>query len=124
MTCWSSVELVAGEAEIDLLALLVERHALQPEGDGAVLDIGEGLRVVDFELDLAVRRRGVLVEQLAHALGIDAVGRDRVAEPGRVVEPQRDRLVDLGRASAACRATACRAARRSGRARGREARRR
>ena len=77
-----------GEAEIDLLALLVERHALQAERDGAVLDIGEGLRVVDLEPDLAVRRRDILVEQLAHALGIDAVGRHLVAEPGRIIEAQ------------------------------------
>ena len=85
-----------GEAEINLLALAVERHALQPERDRAVLDIRERLRVVGFETDLAVRRRDILVEQLAHALGVDAVGRNLVAEPVRIIEAQGDRLVDLG----------------------------
>ncbi len=85
-----------GQPEIDLLALHVERHALQPEGDGAVLDIGEGQGIVDFEADLAVSRCDVLIEQLAHPLRINAVGGDLVGEPGRIIEPQRDRLVDRG----------------------------
>ena len=84
-----------GEAEIDLLALFIERRALQPEGDGAVLDVRESLRVVDLEADLAVRRRDILIEQLAHPLGIDPVGRNLVAETGGIVKAQRDRLVDL-----------------------------
>ena len=96
MTCWSSVELVAGETEIDLVALAVERHRLEPERDRAVLDIGERLRVVGFEPDLAVRRGDVLVEQLAHPRGVDAIGGDLVAEPVRIIEAQGDRLVDLG----------------------------
>ena len=67
-----------GEAKIDLLAFRIERHPLKPECDRAVLDIGEGLRVVDFEPDLAAGCGDILVEQLADALGIDAVGRDLV----------------------------------------------
>jgi hypothetical protein len=85
----------AREAKEHLLALLVERHGLQAKRDGAVLDIGEGLRVVNFEAQFAMRRRDVFVEQFAHALGVDAVGRRRVAEPGRIVEAQGDRLVDM-----------------------------
>ncbi len=42
------------QAEIDVLALAVERHRLQPERYGAVFDIGKGLRVIAFEADLAV----------------------------------------------------------------------
>ena len=86
----------AGEAEIDRLALVVERHGLQPIGDGAVLGVGKRLRIVDFEPQLAFGGGDILVEQLAHALGIDAIGRRAVAEPVRVIEAQRDRLLDLG----------------------------
>ena len=84
----------AGEAKEYLLTLLVERHGLQAERDGTVLDIGEGLRVVGFEAQFATRRRDILVEQFAHTLGVDAVGRRRVAEAGRIIEAQCDRLVD------------------------------
>ena len=85
-----------GEAEIDLLAALIERHALQPERDGAVLDIRERQRVETSRRILPLRRRDILLEHLAHALRIDAVGRDLVAEPGRIIEAQGDRLVDPG----------------------------
>ena len=85
-----------GETEIDLLASDIERHSLQPERDGAVLGIRERQRVVDFEADLAVGRCDILIEQFAHALRIDAVGRDFVGEAVRIIEPQRDRLFDPG----------------------------
>ena len=84
-----------GEAEINLVALAVERHRLQAEGDRLVLDIGKRLGVEDFEAELAVRRGDVLLEQFAHALGIDAVGRDLVAETVGIVKAQGNRLVDL-----------------------------
>ena len=69
-----------GEAEINLVAFAVERHGLQTERHRAVLDIGKRLRVVGFETDFAVRRRDILVEQFAHALGVDAIGRNLVAK--------------------------------------------
>ncbi len=85
-----------GEAEIDLLAALIERHALQAESDGTILDGGEGQRVELLQLDLALGHRRVFLEHLAHALRIDAVGRNLVAELLRVVEAQHDGLVELG----------------------------
>ena len=94
-----------GEAEIDLLAALVERHALQPEGDGPILDGREGLGIELCRFDLAVGDRGVFLEHLAHALRVDAVGRNLVAQLRRVVEAQHDRLVDLRERRFACRAT-------------------
>src|SRR5882762_8012218 len=56
---------------------------LQAEGDGAVLDIRERLRVVDFEAQFALGGRDIFVEQFAHPLGVDAIGWNRIAEPGR-----------------------------------------
>ena len=47
----------AGDAEIDLLPRVIERHALQAEAEGAVLGLGEGLGVEDLEADLAVGQR-------------------------------------------------------------------
>ncbi len=85
-----------GETEIDLLAPDIERHPLQPERDCAVLGIRERQRVVDFEPDLAVGRGDILIEQLAHALGIDPVRGDFIGEAVRIIEPQRDRLFDPG----------------------------
>ena len=84
----------AGQAEIDLLALCVERHGLQAEGDSAVLVVREGLRPIDFKAQLADRRIGVAPEQFAHPLGIDRIGRHRLAEPRRIIKAQGDRLVD------------------------------
>ena len=104
-----------GEAEIDLLAALVERHALEPEGDGAILGRRERLGIEDLQLDLAVGRGRVFLEHLAHALRIDAVGRHLVAELRRIVEAQHDRLVDLAERVARALATACRDAGPSGR---------
>ena len=84
-----------GEAEINLVALAVERHRLQAKGDRLVLDIGKRLGIEDFEAQLAVRCGDILLEQFAHALGIDAVGRDLVAETVGIVKAQGNRLVDL-----------------------------
>ncbi len=88
-----------GETEIDLLASDIERHPLQPESDCAVFGIRERQGVIDLEPDLAVGRCDILIEQLAHALGIDAVRRDFVGEAGRIIEPQGDRLFDPGERS-------------------------
>jgi hypothetical protein len=85
-----------GKPEIDLHAALVERHPLEPEGDGAILGRRERLGIEDLQLDLALGARGVFLEHLAHALGIDAVGRDLVAELRRKIKAHDDRLVDLG----------------------------
>ncbi len=76
-----------GEPEIYLLPRHIERYPLQPERDRAVFGVRERQRVVDFEAHLAVGRRDVLIEQLAHALGIDAVRRDFVGEAVRIIEP-------------------------------------
>ena len=76
----------AGQAEIDLLALRIERHGLQPEGDGAVLVIREGLRLIDFQAQLAGGRIGIAAEQFAHPLGID---RRRPAPPRRAAANNR-----------------------------------
>ena len=84
-----------GEAEIDGFAAVVERGWLQPVSDRAVLGVGIGQRIVDFEPDFALGGGDVLVEQLAHALGIDAVSGHLVAKPGRVIEAQGDRFLDL-----------------------------
>ncbi len=84
-----------GEAEIDLLAALVDRHALEAEGDGAVLDGRVGDRIEDLEPKLAAGERSVLLEHLAHPLRVERVGRDLCAEALRIVEAHCDRLVDL-----------------------------
>jgi hypothetical protein len=86
----------AGEAEINLLAALIERHALEAEGDGAILDRRERLRIENIEHDLAFGQRRVFAQHLAHAIGKDAVTRDFAAELRRIIETQRDRLVDFG----------------------------
>ncbi len=87
--------IAAGEAEIDELAALVDRHALQAEGDRAVFLVGEGLRIDELDAQLAARGVGVFAQHLAHARGVDAVLRDLLAEPVREIEPQGDRLLDL-----------------------------
>ena len=87
--------IAGGQAEIDLLAILVDRHALQPGGGRLVLDIGEGHRVQHLEMDLAVGARDIFVEQVFDTLGIDAVTGRGLAEPLRIIQLQRDRLVDL-----------------------------
>jgi hypothetical protein len=84
-----------GETKIDLLTALVEGDALEAEGDGTVLGRRERLGIEDLELDLVLGERCVFLEHLAHALRIDAVEWRLVAEPGRVVEAERDRLVDM-----------------------------
>ncbi len=84
-----------GEAEIDLLAALVERHALKAEGDGAVLHRRERLGIEDLQLDLAAGCGLVFLEHLAHALRIDGIARDLVAQSRRIVEAHHDRLVEL-----------------------------
>ena len=76
----SSSRLVAGQAEIDLAAALIDRHALQTVGERAVLGVAERLGIVEFEPDLAVRDRGVFLQHLAHVVGVGAVERDRAAK--------------------------------------------
>ena len=63
----------AGQTEKHLLTLLIEGHGLEAEGDGPILDIGKGLRVMDFEAQLAFRRCDIFGKQFAHALRIDAI---------------------------------------------------
>ena len=82
------------QAEIDLLAALIDGYALQALGDRAVLLRREGLGIEDLQIDLAVGDRGVFLQRLAHALGVDAIGRDLVAQALGVIEAQRDRLLD------------------------------
>ncbi len=86
----------AGEPEINRLSLIVERHGLQPISNRAVLCVGKRQRVIDFEAELALRRGDVLVEQLAHALRVNAISGRVIAKPVRVIKAQRDRFVDLG----------------------------
>jgi hypothetical protein len=76
-----------GETEIDLLASGIERHALKSEGYRSVFDVREGHGVIDFEADLAVCCRDVLIQQLAHPLRINPVRRHLVAKTRRVVKP-------------------------------------
>ncbi len=84
----------AGETEIDELAGLIDRHALQAEPDGAVFLIREGLRVDDLQADLAVRGVAIFLQHLADAAGVDAVGRDLLAQALRIIKAQRHRLGD------------------------------
>ena len=69
-----------GEAEIDLLAALIERHALQAESDGAILDRRERQRVELLQLDLAVGRGFVFLEHRAVAFGLQGVPIDQGGE--------------------------------------------
>ncbi len=54
----------AGEAEIDLVAAAIQGHRLQPELCGAVLFLGERLRVDHLQLELATGRPLVGPQQL------------------------------------------------------------
>jgi hypothetical protein len=81
-------------AEVDLLAGAIERNAVQSGCHGLVLGIRERDRVVDFEVDLAVRDGGVLAERIAHALGVLGQRRDFLAQGAREIEAHGDRLVD------------------------------
>ena len=83
-----------GEAEIAEVVGAVDRHAPQPEGDRAVLLVGEGLRIVGLEDQLAVGDIGILFEQLMHPVVIGGVARAALTERLRVVEPDGDRLLD------------------------------
>ena len=62
----------------------------------AVFGVAERLGVVEFELDLAVRDRGVSSQHFAHTIGVGAVDRHRAPSCARVEQPQRDRLLQAG----------------------------
>ncbi len=84
------------EAEIDLGAGLVDRHALHAERDGLVLDLGERLRVLDRKRNLAATRGLDHAQHVLHAKRVVAVDRGRRAERVGVVERQLGRLLQLG----------------------------
>ena len=91
------------EAEVAGLAVLVEAHAAQASGDGAILGVGEGFRLDQRELQLALREVAILFEQRLHALEVFAVERGHLAELLGVVEADVDRLLDLGAEPVWCR---------------------
>ena len=84
----------AGEAEVELRAAGAERRAAHAELGGAVLLLGERLRVDDVQAQLAAGAAGELLEELAHP---HAVGLQLRQLPGgllREEEVQVDRLLD------------------------------
>ena len=83
----------AGQAEIDFLAGLIERDALQPVGQRSVFGAAERLGVVDFELQLAAGAGGVFLQHLPHMVGVRAIGRHRRAERPRIEQAQGDRFL-------------------------------
>ena len=66
-----------GEAEVALLATLVDGHRRDAEFVGAIFFLGVRLRIDDLERELAVGARHQLFEQLAHARGVIAQRRIR-----------------------------------------------
>ena len=84
------------EAEEELVAVLVDRAALEAVLDRVLLVVAVGDRVDEAQLDLAVGRALVLLEQMAQvALVGDEVldeARQRLARGLREVEPDLDRL--------------------------------
>ncbi len=86
----------ADQAEIDLLAALIQRHTLQTVGQRAVLHLAERLGIVELELQFAAGGRGVFRQHLAHMIRQRAVRRHRAAEFARIEQPQRDRFLEAG----------------------------
>ena len=87
----------SGQAEEDGLAAGADRHRLQAVGRGPVLVFGERQRVDDLELDVAVRTRRHLLEQLAHARRIGAQLRQVLRALVGIEKIQVDRFVELGK---------------------------
>ena len=89
-------QVAAGQAEIHLHAALIHRYALQAISHRAVLGVAERLGIVELEPDLAAGQRGVFSQHLAHVVGEGAVERYRAAQPARIEQAQRDRLLQAG----------------------------
>ena len=85
----------AGKAEEDALAGAVHGKALEAEGVGPVLGVGERFGIEDPEFDLAVGERGEFLQQVAHMARIDAHLRNLPRDAAGEVEAEHDRLVDL-----------------------------
>ncbi len=66
MAAWPSVELVPGQAEVELPAGGAQRHAAHAELGGAILFLGERLRIDHVQTQLAIGAPGELLEELAH----------------------------------------------------------
>ena len=89
-----------GKAEVPEIPGGVHRDSLQPEGDGAVLGIGERLRIAQFQAHLAAGKVLIPFKQFAHPGEIGGMDRRALAEKLGVVQPHVDGLVD-GREHAA-----------------------
>ena len=82
----------AHEAEVEVLALLVEGHADDAGGDGLVFGLAEGRGVDDGENDFAAADAGVFLEEFTDALGVGLHDGAALREARGVVEGEFDGL--------------------------------
>ena len=71
----------AGETEVDVLPVRARGRAAHAELVRTIFVFGERLRIDHRQVQLAVRARGQLLEQLAHARAVGLeLGRERLAD--------------------------------------------
>ena len=83
-----------GEAEIDHRSAGIDGHAFHAVGFGLVLVDRIGLGPVGLQPDLAVRKGGIALQQVAHPLRRRSVAGHPVDQRGREEQAQDDRLFE------------------------------
>ena len=85
----------AGQAEVDRVATLLQRNALQAKLGGFVFILGERRGINDVQLELTARFALVGLEHFFHALGVGAQGWQLLGGRVGVEEVQLHRLIQL-----------------------------